>query len=91
MQEALEHAIYELSSQKIKTFAAGRTDAGVHAAGQVVHFEIDFVIPFEKWSGALNSKLPKDLINIYFARANILHKSSNYDESSKYLLLANNL
>ncbi len=39
----------------------------------------------------LNNKLEKDQVNIYFARANILHKESNYKESSKYLQLANNL
>ena len=45
VQETLEEALENLSSQRIKTFAAGRTDAGVHASGQVVHFETDFVIP----------------------------------------------
>ena len=39
----------------------------------------------------LNNKLKKDQIDIYFARANILHKEKNYEESSKYLKLANNL
>ena len=39
----------------------------------------------------LNNQLDKDQVNIYFARANILHKESNYKESSKYLQLANNL
>ncbi len=61
IQETLEEAIYELSAQKIKTYAAGRTDSGVHAAGQVLHFDIDFVIPDHKWSGALNGKLPQSI------------------------------
>ena len=39
----------------------------------------------------LNNKSPKDQVDIYFARANILHKEKNYKESSKYLQLANNL
>ena len=39
----------------------------------------------------LNSKLKKDQIDIYFARANILHKEKNFEESSRYLQLANNL
>jgi len=39
----------------------------------------------------LNKNLPKDQINIYFARSNYLHKEKNYEESSKYLQLANNL
>ncbi|MBW3041058.1 tetratricopeptide repeat-containing sulfotransferase family protein [Prochlorococcus marinus] len=39
----------------------------------------------------LKNKLEKDQIDIYFARANILHKEKNYEESSKYLELANKL
>ncbi len=39
----------------------------------------------------LNNQLEKDQVNIYFARANILHKESRFKESSKYLQLANNL
>ena len=39
----------------------------------------------------LNNKLPKDQVDIYFARANILHKDKKYESSSRYLQLANNL
>ena len=39
----------------------------------------------------LNNQSKKNKVNIYFARANILHKESNFKESSKYLQLANNL
>ena len=39
----------------------------------------------------LKNKLEKDKIDIYFARANLLHKEKNYEESSRYLLLANKL
>ena len=39
----------------------------------------------------LNSKLQKDCVSIYFARANILHKEKNYEGSSQYLELANKL
>jgi len=61
VQETLEEALKTLSKQEVKTFASGRTDAGVHASGQVVHFDTDFVIPENKWSGALNGRLPKDI------------------------------
>lgn len=40
-QEYLEHAIYGFSRQETEVFAAGRTDAGVHALGQVAHFDLD--------------------------------------------------
>ena len=45
VQEILEKALLRITNQVVKTFAAGRTDAGVHASGQVVHFDVDFVIP----------------------------------------------
>ena len=61
IQETLEDAIRKLSNQNVKTFASGRTDSGVHAAGQVVHFDTDVVIPENRWADALNGKLPKTI------------------------------
>ncbi len=39
----------------------------------------------------ISNKLPREQVDIYFARANIRHKEKNYEDSSKYLQLANNL
>ena len=58
VQEMLEDALFKVSNQRIKTFASGRTDAGVHASGQVVHFDIEFVIPGDRLADVLNTKLP---------------------------------
>lgn len=58
IQETLERAIKQLSKQEVRTFAAGRTDAGVHAAGQVIHFDSYCVLPANRWAPALNGKLP---------------------------------
>ncbi len=58
VQEILEKALYKITHQVVKTFAAGRTDAGVHASGQVVHFDIDCLIPGNRYSYVLNSFLP---------------------------------
>ena len=58
VQETIENALFKISNQIIKTFASGRTDAGVHASGQVVHFDIDFVIPSDRYADVLNSLLP---------------------------------
>lgn len=41
IQEVIEQAIFSFSRQEVKTFASGRTDAGVHALGQVMHFDLD--------------------------------------------------
>ena len=58
VQEILEKALFKITNHVVKTFAAGRTDSGVHASGQVVHFDIDFVIPGNRYSDVLNSLLP---------------------------------
>ncbi len=58
VQEILENALFKVTNQIIKTFAAGRTDAGVHASGQVVHFDIESVIPSDRYADVLNNRLP---------------------------------
>jgi tRNA pseudouridine38-40 synthase len=59
VQETLEQAIAALDPLRpVKAVAAGRTDAGVHAAGQVVHFDCSGPIPPQRWARALNGRLP---------------------------------
>ncbi len=45
----------------VQVVASGRTDAKVHATGQVIHFDTDFNIPIEGWLKALNVLLPEDI------------------------------
>ncbi len=60
VQQALEEAIASLDPfRPIKTVASGRTDAGVHASGQVVHFDCSRQIPSYRWASALNGRLPQ--------------------------------
>ena len=61
VQEILEQALFIVTQNLVKTFAAGRTDAGVHASGQVVHFDVDSVIPGNRFSYLLNSLLPSTI------------------------------
>lgn len=61
IQSELERAWIELFKEEIKIVAAGRTDTGVHAAGQVINFTSEAHIPKEKIAKALNSILPKDI------------------------------
>ena len=61
VQETIENVLSLLSHQTVRTFASGRTDAGVHASGQVVHFDIDLVIPGYRYADLLNSKLPHSI------------------------------
>ncbi len=62
VQEALETAIREALGVSLKTTASGRTDAGVHAAGQVCHFDGEgLTVPPEKMPDCLNRFLPADV------------------------------
>ena len=61
VQEILEKALFKITHNSVRTFAAGRTDAGVHASGQVVHFDTDYVIPCSSYSDVLNSLLPSTI------------------------------
>lgn len=61
IQAELEAGIKELTGSEISIIGAGRTDAGVHALGQVIAFTAESSIPPEKWALALNSVLPGDI------------------------------
>ena len=62
MQGVLETAIAPLVPEKRPVlYAAGRTDTGVHAVGQVVSLSTDSRLPAERWAIALNSLLPPDV------------------------------
>ncbi|MCS0656274.1 tRNA pseudouridine(38-40) synthase TruA [Cytobacillus firmus] len=62
VQGELERALKKIHKGKdIRVTASGRTDAGVHARGQVIHFDSPLNIPIEKWEIALNSLLPDDV------------------------------
>jgi tRNA pseudouridine38-40 synthase len=61
VQVTLEDAIAERTGQRVRLTGAGRTDAGVHALGQVVSFACETRIPEGRMALALNSALPPDL------------------------------
>ncbi len=61
IQGNIEEAIYKITKEKVKIIGSGRTDAGVHALGQVANFNLSSNIPTDKICGALNSKLPEDI------------------------------
>ena len=58
VQQTVEDAVYNLTGEKVTVTASGRTDAGVHAAGQVAHFDTNANIPPEKFYKAINTFLP---------------------------------
>ena len=61
IQEILEDTITNVTQNKTTINFSGRTDAGVHACGQVVDFYTSSNIPANKFSNALNSLLPEDI------------------------------
>ncbi len=58
VQDALEAALSMVADAPTRVVCAGRTDAGVHAIGQVVHFDTDAVRPDTAWVRGVNAHLP---------------------------------
>jgi tRNA pseudouridine38-40 synthase len=61
IQEAVEAALRRITQTDVSAIAAGRTDAGVHALGQVVSFKTDKPLSPDEWLRALNATLPEDI------------------------------
>jgi tRNA pseudouridine38-40 synthase len=61
VQDALELALAAIASAPIRTVAAGRTDAGVHATMQVVHFDTTADRPANAWVRGVNAYLSSDV------------------------------
>lgn len=58
VQDALERALAEVAGGPVSTICAGRTDAGVHALAQVVHFDANAERPESAWVRGVNALLP---------------------------------
>lgn len=61
IQETLETALSKVANSSIQLFCAGRTDSGVHATGQVVHFECNVARQLQAWYLGTNANLPSDI------------------------------
>lgn len=61
IQQTLEETLAMIVKHPVTLFGAGRTDAGVHARGQVINFHTDCRIPAERLALAMNSLLPRDI------------------------------
>ena len=72
--------------REVRVTASGRTDAGVHAKGQVVHFDSSLDLPPDRWKKALGTMLPADIAIIdiekmdadFHARYNAIRKEYRY-------------
>jgi tRNA pseudouridine38-40 synthase len=61
VQDVLELALSAVAGERIQTFAAGRTDAGVHALAQIVHFDCGVDRPLSAWLRGTNAHLPESV------------------------------
>ena len=62
IQGTIEQAIKQITGEEVELNASGRTDAGVHALGQVANFKTNSNIPIEKIAIAINSKLKRSIV-----------------------------
>lgn len=62
VQESLERALSRVASHPVRVITAGRTDTGVHASGQVVHFDSHSDRPLKAWSRGTNTLTPPGLV-----------------------------
>lgn len=62
IQGEIEKAIYNITQEKVDLIGSGRTDAGVHALGQVANFKTNSALPIEKLALAINSQLKSSII-----------------------------
>ena len=62
IQGNIEKVISDITKEEIEIIGSGRTDAGVHALGQVANFKTNSAIPIEKFAIAINSRLKKSIV-----------------------------
>ena len=67
VQDALDEAISRVAAARINCVGAGRTDSGVHATGQVLHFDTEAMRSSRQWVLGINANLSDD-INVCWAR-----------------------
>lgn len=86
IQLEIEKALYTICKKDIKVVASGRTDAGVHAMGQIIHFDTEIQMENWQWKKAMNALLPNDIqvkevseVNDHFhARYDVIGKEYRY-------------
>ena len=86
IQGEIERAIYNITKEEVNLIGSGRTDAGVHALGQVANFKTNSEIPIEKLPLAINSQLKNSIVikeaeevdERFHSRYNAKHKTYRY-------------
>ena len=89
VQEHVEAALSAVADHPVEVTCAGRTDAGVHALNQVIHFESDAVRDTHSWVLGANTHLPED-ISLVWAKSVEPDFHARYSATSrsyKYIIL----
>ncbi len=87
VQERLELALSKVADHAIETTCAGRTDAGVHAIGQVVHFDSTSVRPDKAWVQGVNCLLPSTIRVSWVKQVNSTFSARFTAQSRRYQYL----
>ena len=83
VQQTLEDVLAIVEEKPVEVFASGRTDAGVHAQGQVVAFDLENPIPCGSLRKAVNRWLPRDIRVLEFREAAVETFHPRYDAIAK--------
>lgn len=65
VQAAVEAALAKVANKPVRVHCAGRTDTGVHATGQIIHFDTDVVRSERAWVYGANANLPKEVVILW--------------------------
>ncbi len=82
VQEALERPLSKVAAEPVGVICAGRTDAAVHASGQVVHFDTAVERPLKAWVMGTNANLPAD-ISVTWARVMPAHFHARFSAMAR--------
>ena len=82
LQSLLEGALSAVADSPVALICAGRTDAGVHARGQVAHFDTDVVRALRGWTLGANTNLPRD-ISVAWVRPVPAHFHARYSAEAR--------
>ena len=83
IQQTLEEALSKIAQHKITVQCAGRTDTGVHALEQVVHFDTTAVRDLQAWHRGTNTHLPPD-VRVIWAQEAIGDFHARYRAIARY-------
>ena len=83
VQGCVEFALAKIADAPIRTVCAGRTDAGVHAWGQVVHFDTEKQRPLRAWVRGTNTELP-DTVSVLWAQCVPEEFHARYSAQSRH-------